>query len=158
MSGFGWDDTLKMVTASNDVWDSMEQAKSKLAKYRRITVKFFDEVHDLIDDDVAQGDVALTGNERSEQAFSEMPTDDEFMNDDFRTQTPGLDDMDEVNLPQHSVTSPRHRTEPPNQTGTSRSSKKQKSVECEEVRNTLDKVTNAVIKLAESVNSLEGLI
>ena len=45
---------------------------------------FFYEVHDLIADDVAQGDVALTGTERSQQFFSEMPTDDEFINDCFR--------------------------------------------------------------------------
>ena len=25
MSGFGWDDTLKMVTAEDDVWDNLEQ-------------------------------------------------------------------------------------------------------------------------------------
>ena len=62
-----------------------------MAKYRHITVKFFEEVHDLIDDNVAQGDVPLTGTERSEQVFSEMPTNDEFMNDGFRTQTPRLD-------------------------------------------------------------------
>ncbi|XXG63514.1 hypothetical protein AAC387_Pa05g1686 [Persea americana] len=87
-----------------------------------------------------------------------MPTDSEFINDSFRAQTPGLDDMDEANLPQHSVTSPKRTPGPSNQTSTNRTSKKQKSVECEEVRNTLDKVANAVIKLAESVNSLEGLI
>ncbi|RWR88558.1 hypothetical protein CKAN_01758200 [Cinnamomum micranthum f. kanehirae] len=69
MSSFNWDDALKMVTTSDDMWESMEQAKSKLAKYKRITVKFFDEVHDLIADDVAQGDVALTGTERSQQFF-----------------------------------------------------------------------------------------
>ena len=66
--------------------------------------------------------------------------------------------MDEANLPQHSVISPRHTTVPSNQTGTGRSSKKQKSVESEEVRNTLDKVANTVIKLAESINLLEGLL
>lgn len=69
MSGFGWDDALKIVTTSDDVWESMEQAKSKLAKYKRITVKFFDEVHHLIADDVIQGDVALTGTERIKQFF-----------------------------------------------------------------------------------------
>ena len=56
-----------------------------------------------------------------------MLTDDEFINDDFCAQTPGLDDMDEANLPQHSVTSPG----PSNRTGTSETSKKQKLVECE---------------------------
>ena len=69
-----------------------------------------------------------------------------------------MDDLDEANLPQHSVTSPRCTITLSNQTGTSRTSKKQKSVECEEVINMLDKVANAVIKLAESVNPLEGLI
>ena len=66
-------------------------------KNKRITVKFLNEVHDLIDDDVAQGDVALTGTERSEQFFSKMSMDDKFINDGFRAQTPGLDDMDEAN-------------------------------------------------------------
>ena len=68
-----------------------------------------------------------------------------------------MDDLDEANLPQHSVTSPRCTITLSNQTGTSRTSKKQKSVECEEVINMLDKVANAVIKLTESVNPLEGL-
>ena len=66
-------------------------------KNKRITVKFLNEVHDLIYDDVAQGDVALTGTERSEQFFSKMSMDDKFINDGFRAQTPGLDDMDEAN-------------------------------------------------------------
>ena len=87
-----------------------------------------------------------------------MPTDDEFINDGFRTQTPGLDDMDEVNWPQHSVTSPRRTFTPSSQISTSKTSMKQKSVECEEVRNTLDKVTIVVIRLAESINPLKGLV
>eukprot|EP00268_Persea_americana_P055268 TRINITY_DN6412_c0_g1_i14.p3 TRINITY_DN6412_c0_g1~~TRINITY_DN6412_c0_g1_i14.p3 ORF type:complete len:128 (+),score=27.95 TRINITY_DN6412_c0_g1_i14:2082-2465(+) len=65
MSGFGWDDTLKMVTAEDDVWDNLEQAKSKLAKYRRIAIKFYEEIHDLIADDIAEGEIAITGIERS---------------------------------------------------------------------------------------------
>ena len=41
------------------------QAKSKLAKYRRIAVKFYEEIHDLIADDIAKGEIAITGIERS---------------------------------------------------------------------------------------------
>ena len=37
-----------------------------MEKYRRIAVKFYAEIHDLIDDDIAEGEIALTGIEMSQ--------------------------------------------------------------------------------------------
>ena len=67
-----------------------------------------------------------------------------------------LNYVDEANLLQYSVNSPMRTSMPSNQTSTTITSKKWKSMECEEMRNALDEVTNAVIKLVESINPLES--
>ncbi|RWR83492.1 transposon protein, putative, CACTA, En/Spm sub-class [Cinnamomum micranthum f. kanehirae] len=158
MSGFGWDDTLKMVTTEDDVWDNLEQAKSKLAKYKRIAVKFYEEIHDLIADDIAEGEIALTGIERSQTNAPETEMDEEYINESLGTQPHGLDDMDEPNLPQPSINSLRRTSIPSRQTSTSRTSKKNKSKTSDEVKETLDRVANAVYALADQMNPHDNII
>ncbi|RWR88476.1 dnaJ subfamily B member 13-like protein [Cinnamomum micranthum f. kanehirae] len=67
MSGFGWDDTRKMVTAPNDVWNALVQAKNKLSKYKTLQVSFFDEIHELDADDVVEA-CRLDGAKEEDEA------------------------------------------------------------------------------------------
>ena len=66
--------------------------------------------------------------------------------------------MDETNLPQPSVNSPRRSSNPSRQTGTSKTSKQHKSKTSDEVKETLDRVTNAVYDLADQMNPHDNII
>eukprot|EP00268_Persea_americana_P055266 TRINITY_DN6412_c0_g1_i11.p1 TRINITY_DN6412_c0_g1~~TRINITY_DN6412_c0_g1_i11.p1 ORF type:complete len:122 (+),score=26.49 TRINITY_DN6412_c0_g1_i11:421-786(+) len=64
--------------------------------------------------------------------------------------------MDETNLPQPSVNSPRRSSNPSRQTGTSRTNKKHKSKTSDE--ETLDSVANAVYALADQMDPHDNII
>lgn len=76
------------------------QAESKLAEYRHITINVYNEICDFIANDVAQGPAALNGTEQSQVYLLQMITDAEFISNSFGTDTDGLDDIEEADLPQ----------------------------------------------------------
>ena len=74
------------------------KGKIKLAKYKNITIKFYDELYDLIADDTAEGDIAMTGSERSQVNVDSMMIEEEDFSipSTFDNQAAGLDDIDEL--------------------------------------------------------------
>ncbi|KAF8233942.1 hypothetical protein L208DRAFT_1034678, partial [Tricholoma matsutake] len=55
MSGFGWDDTTKTVTAPNEILDKLFQKHPKLGKWRSKGFPLFDDMADLVDGTYAMG-------------------------------------------------------------------------------------------------------
>eukprot|EP00268_Persea_americana_P001938 TRINITY_DN1057_c2_g3_i1.p1 TRINITY_DN1057_c2_g3~~TRINITY_DN1057_c2_g3_i1.p1 ORF type:complete len:161 (-),score=21.25 TRINITY_DN1057_c2_g3_i1:357-839(-) len=112
----------------------------------------------IIVDDNAEGEIALSGTERSQINALKMEIDKENINESFGTQPHGLDAMDEPNLPQPSVNSPRHTSIPSRQTSTSMTSKKCMSKTSDEVKETLDNIANVVYAHAEQLNPHDNII
>ena len=120
------------------------QAKSKLAHYKCIAVKFYEEIHDLNIGDIANGDIAngdiangettLNGIERSQINALEMAMDKGNNNESFGTQLHVSVAIDEPNLPHPSVNSLGHTSISLGQIGTSRTSKKHKSGTIDEAK------------------------
>ena len=131
------------------------QAKSKLAKYKNITIKFYDELYDLIADDTAEGDIAMTGSERSQGNVDSIMIEEEdfIIPNTFDNQTAGLDDIDEPHLPHTNVNSLENGPAPAHQSSSGQTRKKRKSTTRDEVKETLKDIANAVHELAECMNS-----
>ncbi|KAG6907216.1 hypothetical protein DXG01_009872 [Tephrocybe rancida] len=55
MSGFGWDDNNKLVTAEGDVWDWLIQAHPTLKKWRKNHFPLFDDIASLVEGTYATG-------------------------------------------------------------------------------------------------------
>ncbi|TFK38274.1 hypothetical protein BDQ12DRAFT_723607 [Crucibulum laeve] len=55
LSGFGWDNIQNLVTANNNVWDSLLTVHPKLKKWCTISFPLFDEMADLIEGTYATG-------------------------------------------------------------------------------------------------------
>ncbi|KAF8871548.1 Myb/SANT-like DNA-binding domain-containing protein [Infundibulicybe gibba] len=56
ISGFGWNDTLCIVTASDEVWDAVLKSNPNLKKWRKKPFPLYDDMHDLVVGTVATGD------------------------------------------------------------------------------------------------------
>ncbi|RWR95326.1 L10-interacting MYB domain-containing protein [Cinnamomum micranthum f. kanehirae] len=144
MSGFGWNDTRKM-------------AKSKLSKYKTLQVSFFDEIHELVADDVAEGNIVMTGGERSTIDVEAMMTDEEFINAAYGIPFTGLNDMDDGNLPETDVQTPEPSRPTTTHNSNKNTGKKRRSQVGEEINQTLANVTVAVNNLAERINTPEPI-
>ncbi|KAF9233928.1 hypothetical protein BU15DRAFT_79627 [Melanogaster broomeanus] len=86
LSGFGWDDNLKMVTALPAVWDEL-RSKSHMKKYLRwehTPFPFYDEMLFLIDGIVATGSAAFHAGGRpfTNDFVSLPPTENIYDTDD----------------------------------------------------------------------------
>ncbi|KAJ3966920.1 hypothetical protein EV361DRAFT_933165 [Lentinula raphanica] len=76
MSGFGWDDIEKKVVATEEVWDNLLNVK-KLSKYRKWKNKSFqlyNEMAELVDGIIANGEFAFRGGETGME-LSQSQTD-----------------------------------------------------------------------------------
>ncbi|KAF8414081.1 hypothetical protein HHK36_002080 [Tetracentron sinense] len=60
-SGFGWDDTKKMVTADDSVWDEYLKSHSDARPYRTKSIPDFDSLSLIIANDSANGNGMLSG-------------------------------------------------------------------------------------------------
>jgi len=58
-SGFGWDDGLSRVTATDEVWDALIKSEPKLAKWRKTAFPLYDSMHELVVGTVATGEGAF---------------------------------------------------------------------------------------------------
>jgi len=58
-SGFGWDEGLSRVTATNEVWDALVKSEPKLAKWRKTAFPLYDSIHELVVGTVATGEGAF---------------------------------------------------------------------------------------------------
>ncbi|KAJ7085990.1 hypothetical protein B0H15DRAFT_748921, partial [Mycena belliarum] len=54
-SGFGWDDGLKMVTASDEVWAAYLEKRPKVKKWRKSPFPLYDDMLFLVEGIVATG-------------------------------------------------------------------------------------------------------
>ncbi|KAJ6552892.1 hypothetical protein B0H19DRAFT_879593, partial [Mycena capillaripes] len=55
LSGFGWDEGLKLVTASDDVWDAYLGKHENAKKWRKKPFPLYDDILFLVDGTVAMG-------------------------------------------------------------------------------------------------------
>ncbi|CAH9139590.1 unnamed protein product [Cuscuta epithymum] len=55
LSGFGWDSTTKMVTASNEVWKALDESKPKVAALRRKSLWYYEDFCTIYSEDRATG-------------------------------------------------------------------------------------------------------
>ncbi|KAK9285420.1 hypothetical protein L1049_024613 [Liquidambar formosana] len=62
-TGFGWNDTKKMVEAEDSVWDDYLQNHSDAAQFRHRSIDNFDDISLIIGNDQANGQGAQTGIE-----------------------------------------------------------------------------------------------
>ena len=67
-----------------------------MSKYKTLQVSYFDKIHELIADDVAKGNNAMTGGECSTIYVEATMMDEEFNNATFGTPYIGLDGMDRL--------------------------------------------------------------
>ncbi|KAJ3723958.1 hypothetical protein C8R42DRAFT_719848 [Lentinula raphanica] len=128
MSGFGWDDIEKKVIATEEVWDNLLNVKkfSKYRKWKNKSFPLYNEMAELVDGIIANGEFAFRGGETG-MGLSQLQNDDD-----------GDADIDEVNggISQDSdilfaqsqtpadASSPHRSSVPPSQPSTTLSSKK----------------------------------
>ncbi|KAJ7763295.1 hypothetical protein B0H16DRAFT_1883690 [Mycena metata] len=66
LSGFGWDDGLKLVTASEDVWTALLAKNSKAKRWRKTPFPLYDDILYLVEGIVATGAGAFHGGGASQ--------------------------------------------------------------------------------------------
>ena len=74
-----------------------------MIKDKTLQVSFFDEIHELVVDDVVEGNIDMTGSKRSTIDVEAMMKDEEFINATFGTPYTGLNDMDDGSLSETDV-------------------------------------------------------
>ncbi|KAJ6576148.1 hypothetical protein DFH09DRAFT_1311585 [Mycena vulgaris] len=73
-SGFGWDDGLKMVTATDEVWDTYLKTHSKAKRWRKTCFPLYDDILYLVDGIVAIGAGAFhAGASQPDDTLSQPP-------------------------------------------------------------------------------------
>ncbi|KAJ7223788.1 hypothetical protein C8J57DRAFT_1535928 [Mycena rebaudengoi] len=72
-SGFGWDEGLKLVTASNDVWEAHITSHPKARKWRNTSFPLYDDILYLVDGIIATGAGAFHAGTTQSQS---QPSDD----------------------------------------------------------------------------------
>ncbi|KAF8240045.1 hypothetical protein L208DRAFT_892280 [Tricholoma matsutake] len=78
MSGFGWDDTKRAVTAPNEVWDKLLEKHPKLGKWRSKGFPLFDDMADLVDGTYAMGtNVYRPGHDNTPEKSDSGSSDDD---------------------------------------------------------------------------------
>ncbi|KAF8174430.1 hypothetical protein K438DRAFT_1609487, partial [Mycena galopus ATCC 62051] len=60
LSGFGWDDGLKLVTATQDVWDRLFEAHPDYRRWQTTPFPLYDDMLFLVDGIIATGRVPST--------------------------------------------------------------------------------------------------
>ncbi|KAF8380702.1 hypothetical protein HHK36_028192 [Tetracentron sinense] len=95
-SGFGWDDTKKMVTADDSIWDEYLKSHSDARPYRTKSIPDFDSLSLIIANDSANGSGMLSGFD-AEHTTNQDDTFSRGTNiEDMRT---GLEDLHEWDNP-----------------------------------------------------------
>ncbi|KAF8404937.1 hypothetical protein HHK36_009832 [Tetracentron sinense] len=95
-SSFGWDDTKKMVTADDSVWDEYLKSHSDARPYRTKSIPDFDSLSLIIANDSANGNGMFSGFD-AEHTTNQDDTFSRGTNiEDMRT---GLDDLHEWDNP-----------------------------------------------------------
>ncbi|KAF8226431.1 hypothetical protein L208DRAFT_1407059 [Tricholoma matsutake] len=78
MSGFGWDDTKRAVTAPNEVWDKLLEKHPKLGKWRSKGFPLFDDMADLVDGTYTTGtNVYHPGHDNTPKKSDSGSSDDD---------------------------------------------------------------------------------
>jgi Myb/SANT-like DNA-binding domain len=81
-SGFGWDEGLQIVTASNDVWTAYLKSHPKAALFRRNPFPLYDKVYTLVEGKTATGDFALQVLKGKAQLYIQLMIGSSISDDD----------------------------------------------------------------------------
>jgi len=114
VSGFGWDDQNKLVTATDEVWEELEKSKPGLLKWRTTPFPWFDDILAILGEQLSRGKYRSFGP-LDPTEFEEPDQSDALDPRLHRSESPANDapndDEDNVNTtsPQETAAQKRHR-------------------------------------------------
>ncbi|KAF8463814.1 hypothetical protein DFH94DRAFT_686677 [Russula ochroleuca] len=112
LSGFGWDEDQKMVTATDDVWTAYIEAHPNAATWRFKPFFLYDDILGLVEGCFATGDHALHLTEICEDSDDQLPLLGPLVpyRDDEPSPDP-LDDIDWLLTPPRQPNTPKHESQ-----------------------------------------------
>lgn len=153
MSGFGWDEDKKTVTASDDVWDRYMEAHPKTPNFRKKGVEHYDELQSIFTGTVANGQFSRAGmeSESDDEGNGEDEDEDKDEEDGGKEDVEEDEEEEQENQPKGNTPANKKGSTPASANGKAKPAGKPPAKKAKQTVG--DKLIGSLEKLADAVKS-----